>query len=810
MEPLFGELWPPRGVHYVSIVSGKPKHLFVVKDGRAGAGGRTVSAEQFTPEQRAAVERVLSLVPRPPGVLVGAHFMEALWDVRPLVLEKGVMTITRLSDPGLDPERRQALRRTHGALNGVVGVIAAGEFKGSGGAQLWMRRRYYPATLGESPSTDGLSSMHPLHLARRLIAYVRYLEGLGVVHGHIVPNNVIIEGDSPGLLDYGFAAWSGAGARYHDLAPEVGRGEVPVPASDVFGLAIVLRALLGGALSAEQLRFLESMMAESPGERPVSGAVEAFFSGHSPGTVGVPPRDFTAPPRVSSGRVVQPPATATVPTVESAGDKRAVDARAPDPKPHVASVAAESVSPERSRRVVERNGSSTPVLLFGGMLALVVALLFQFNIVQWGGEANGPQIPYQVYWASGQAPMMRQVAEAALTAGDPAAEMAIVSDALKGSAEPSGTVRTRLLRVGYNPLWQHELEGVDRDVLLGLALAKIVPERAPRSLDVRSLHPGAVVALAADVDLARAFPELAEYSLVEVAQLPAPYGPVFLELMKQQVQYLGDPAARAVSHLLAGDLSPQVLQSFVPAGLAEESLRARVKILAGLIAKIPGGERMFLAAVADSGALPGLLGWFEEDELVDWRTVGVRDRLAVIGGLPTAKILSVEQWADLLRFPLAGVRQLAGERLREKVRAGTATVLEYLIRQDAVLSREQAVALVAAMEVEGDSAPAFIQGWYATEPSSKAVVELLISRSGITEIDGFNVEGARYLKTHQWDFTLDQIEALTRHSEPLVRALAYARLDPRDTAQRSVLEKASAAELSPKLKEQVLAKLKVR
>jgi hypothetical protein len=219
---------------------------------------------------------------------------------------------------------------------------------------------------------------------------------------------------------------------------------------------------------------------------------------------------------------------------------------------------------------------------------------------------------------------------------------------------------------------------------------------------------------------------------------------------------------------------------------------------------------MFLAAVGDSGALPRLLGWFAEDELVDWRSVGVRDRLAVIGGLPTAKILSVEQWADLLRFPLAGVRQRAGEQLREKVRAGTATVLEYLIRQDAVLSREQAVALVSALEVEGDSAPAFIQGWYATEPSSKAVVELLISRSGITEIDGFNVEGARYLKSHQWDFTLDQVEALTRHSEPLVRALAYARLDPRDTAQRSVLEKASAAEVSPKLKEQVLAKLKVR
>jgi hypothetical protein len=353
------------------------------------------------------------------------------------------------------------------------------------------------------------------------------------------------------------------------------------------------------------------------------------------------------------------------------------------------------------------------------------------------------------------------------------------------------------------------LEEVDRETLLGLALLKIAPEHAPKSLDLSALHPGVVVALAGDVDLQRSFPELEGYPLVEVAQLPAPFGPVFLELIKQKIEFLGDPAARAASHLLAGNPGRDVFRTFFPEDISEENLISRVKVIVGLLSKLPGGERALLAAIGDEGRLGELLGWFKEDELVGWGKVAVRDRLGVLVGLPTTTNLSLEQLADLLRFPIEPVRRSARERLRDQVREGTALILDYLARADAALSREQAVALVAALEVQGDTAPAFVQGWFATEPSSKAVVELLIARSAITEIDGFNVEGARFLKTHQWEFSLDQIEALARHSEPLVRALAYARLDPRDTAQRSVLEKAAAAETSPKLKEQVLAKLRI-
>lgn len=795
----------------MSIVSGKPKHLFVVKDGRIGPGGRTVSVEQFSPEQRATVDRVLELVSHPQGVLVGAYFMDAPWDVRPLVLEKGVMMITRLSDPGLSAPRREGLARILGALSGVAGVVASGQGMGPSGAQLWIRRRFAGSTLGENTSTETLSAMHPLHLARRLIGYLRYIEGLGIVHGHVVPNNVTIEGDAPVLLDFGFAGWSASPTQYRDLAPELERGDTPTAASDVYGLALVLRHILASHLNGEQLRFLESMMADAPGARPLIGSVEAFFGGAPPGPTVPPPRDIVPPGRVGTGRLVPPTAVVVGSRAEPSGGPPPNVPRPASGVPVVPSASSEppAAPPPPLTKVVEHSGSGLPVLLYALGVVVVVALLFKFEVIQWGGTSGEPSIPYAVYWGSGQPAMMQQVAEAALRDRDPDAEVVIVSDALRGGSETSRLVRTRILRVGYNPMWQHELDERDRDTLLGFALLRVLPGKVPVLPSVKTLHPGVLVALAGDADLDAPFPELAAVSLVDVAQLPAPFGPVFLELIKQRIESLDAPVARAASHLLAGNATREVFTVFLPEDLPEAELLPRLKAIVGLLAKVPGADRGFSAAVTEQSTLGQLLGWFHEDALVGWGRVALRDRLAIIAGLPPVTPPTVEQNADLLRFPLGAVRDGATDRLRRDLRETTATIVDYIGRPDAALSREQTVALVAALEVQGDAAPAFIQGWFATDPPSKAVVELLLARSEIRDIDGFNVEAARYLKSRRWEFTLDQIEAFTRHGEPLVRALAYARLDPRDTAQRSILEKASKAEVSPKLKQQVVEKLRV-
>lgn len=808
----------------MTILSGKPKHLFIVKDGRVGLAGKTVAAEQFSPEQRAAVERALTMAARPMGVLVGAHFMESVWDVRPLVLEKGIMTITRFTDPGLSASRQEGIARVHGALSGVAGVIACGRASGPGGAQLWMRRKFSAATLGENPSTDAISTMHPLHLARRLVSYVRYLESLGIIHGHLSASNVAFEGDNPVLLDYGFAGWGGGAARYSDLAPEITRGGEPTSASDVFGLALVLKGLLSAHLSPEQLAFIEKMAALEPGDRPVIGAVEAFFSGGAAPIAATSPREIPVGPRLGSGRVVPPARPAPIPEqIEQPTLASPTHPESPSPRPierpanpllAPASPPPINVPPHEEEvppgsgppRLESRDSRSWSGWLVVTLLAGIGAL-FHFDIIQLNRTPAAPRIPFAVFWASGQPQMMRQVAEAALVDGDPTAEVVIVSDALKGGTESSRMVRAGVIRVGYNPLWQHELEGVDREVILGLSLAAILGRRPPNVPDLTTLHPGVVVALAADLDLTADFPPLRAIPLTDLAQLPAPYGPAFLDLVKGGILTLADPAARAVSHLLAGDASAEVLRAFVPDDLSPQAVTARVRILVTLLGKHPAMERTLVKGALDSGALAPILGWFESDAIVDWSKVSTRDRLALVGGLPGSSSVSTEHYAELLRFPLETVRDGAAQRLAETVSRPTALVVAVARDETERLSREQVVALIAALEVSGIAGTTFIQGWFGTEPDPRAVLHLLIARSSLTEIDTFNVEAARYLKGRRWEFTLDEIEALTRHNEPLARALAYARLDVRDTAQRSILAKAVERELSVKLKEQITAKL---
>jgi len=405
--------------------------------------------------------------------------------------------------------------------------------------------------------------------------------------------------------------------------------------------------------------------------------------------------------------------------------------------------------------------------------------------------------------------MMRQVAEAALIEGDPTAEVVIVTDALKGGTESSRLVRAPVIRVGYNPLWQHELEDVDREVILGLGLAGLLGRQAPDLPDLSTLHPGVVVAIAADADLSANIPKLRGIPLTDLAQLPAPFGPAFLELLKGDIVTLADPAARAISHLLAGDASPNIIRAFVPDDLSPAVVTARVKILVPLIAKYPAVEQALLTGALESGALAPLLGWFESDAIVDWSKVSLRDRLALIGGLPGSGAVSTQHYAELLSFPLEAVRTSAGRRLAETVKRPTALIIPIVQDSASRLNREQVVALIAALEVSGITGTTFIQGWFGTEPDPRAVLHLLIARSSLTDIDTFNVEAARYLKSRRWEFTLDEIESLTRHNEPLARALAYARLDVRDTAQRTILANAAEREASQKLREQLNAKLRL-
>ena len=89
------------------------------------------------------------------------------------------------------------------------------------------------------------------------------------------------------------------------------------------------------------------------------------------------------------------------------------------------------------------------------------------------------------------------------------------------------------------------------------------------------------------------------------------------------------------------------------------------------------------------------------------------------------------------------------------------------------------------------------------------ILLLLLARSGYDSTDTFNLEAARYLRRNQWTATTEMLKLLAQHPEPLARTLAYTRLDPRDDAQKKILQERISAEKDQGLLKMVMGRLSV-
>ena len=87
-------------------------------------------------------------------------------------------------------------------------------------------------------------------VAIQILEVLHHLHGQGVIHGDIKPSNILISTDGiPTLVDFGSATFVGKQMKgFHGTlgfaAPEVLAGEVPTPASDMYGFGAMLYACL--------------------------------------------------------------------------------------------------------------------------------------------------------------------------------------------------------------------------------------------------------------------------------------------------------------------------------------------------------------------------------------------------------------------------------------------------------------------------------------------------------------------------------------------------------------------------------------
>jgi hypothetical protein len=263
----------------------KALHLSVVTRGRSASRPQVITPEALTEVQAARAQSYI-LASGASGVFVGALVGEAAWDIKPLLLEHGVLSVLRFSDPAMVLHQAQYsfYNRLSRSLPGAA-LLRGAYSGGKADAQFWQRRLFYQRALSELEEIGEESlGVHPVTLAQKLVDVVKAWRRDNIIHGHLCPANVAVEEQSPVVMDYGLCALSSdLSQNAKDLAPEIGPGSLPTYASDIYGLGLVLGVLLEDFVSEEQDKVIGAMLSAAPAARP---AIDQVIAGLFPGAAG--------------------------------------------------------------------------------------------------------------------------------------------------------------------------------------------------------------------------------------------------------------------------------------------------------------------------------------------------------------------------------------------------------------------------------------------------------------------------------------------------------------------------------------------
>lgn len=699
------------------------------------------------------------------------------WDIRPLLLMGGKVHLCRFSMKLDEAQARAVADELAGFSvllhNGQKTQMVPGE------GRVMSIRPYEPATLSEDLERGVIVGQQALSgIVRKLIQLVSELSRRSIAHGHISPANIALVQGEVVLLD----PVVGALHRTSDvfLAPESEVGKTPEPPADLYSLGRIIKILLGDSLTSRQAATVEQLLLPSPKQRPPLVEVAVAFGAQD---VMSAEESEAGVNRPGEGRVVRPGAAPRRPRVPAA-----------------------QTSPTAGG---DNEGTSTSYasrIMAGLLVALVVAgwvvkdrnpeLYYQFaSYIPFLAPAHS--VEYEADWASEERGRMAVVARAAVLRKEPAAINTIISDVSSGS-NPQG-VKAPFLRVALSELWRDELSPSDIHAALAWGLSGLVPEGGPRATDLASLHPGVLLALIGQGQYNEQRAALQKIPVSVLSKLADPFGPLFVQLEGMGVKTLGDDRAIGFARIVCGDMSAQAIHSFIGENTPAPLVLAKVTTVLPVMSASPAGVNELVGVLKELGGDVGaLLGWFDLVDIAHWSDVPAVDKLRLILGVTPEPNLKTSQWADLLVFPLSGVRAKAMDHCKGFFADGDGDRLVLTLSSPGLdLTREEIVALVSALQLPPDKRADFVTAWYELKPSPDAVLLVLLARSSVHGNDLFNLEAARYLRKTTWKASVDELRLLVEHPEPLARAVGYGRLDPAKQEERQVLTARKGKESDP-------------
>ncbi len=421
--------------------------------------------------------------------------------------------------------------------------------------------------------------------------------------------------------------------------------------------------------------------------------------------------------------------------------------------------------------------------------------------VKQSKHMNQP-IDLEAYWQSGQMKLQSQVVIAAIRENSVKASNIILKSI--ENDEKVENVRANLLKVGFSKLWSDAYSESDRKILLGLSLEKPPSEVLKIMPNINSAHSGVILAIASQMG-ERKDSKIGELPISVYSDLPKPFNTAFAALEIFGIKQIGEPEALGLARIATGNVSVASIKLLLQG--KNDGKVGVLKILADDL-----GEKFAASLVTTNAALGqgGIyeLNWFSQSQNVQWQKIPATDKIDLASGVAALANLSVDHKLDLLSFPIAEIRESVAQKLKTELDENIAPVIDTLITRNNRLTREQKITLISTLSYQGEHSKKFTLEWFKTNPSPEAVLDILLARDKKELTDFFNLQSAHYLTGKKWNADLSKLKQLAVHHEQVARALAYARLDPKNKEQLNFLRKMSNVEPVNSIRRGILNKLK--